>query len=135
MVCMHNRLAAHSILCAGRKRKRGDEEFAEMLANICEKADEKAAEREERLRLRELEMEEGRIERENRHEERILSMFAALLERSSGSSSTFLQGHYYPHPPSYIFIYILMIHDYTHHYHIINIIPSPSYSIPSQSMT
>ena len=37
-----------------------------MLANniICEKADERAAEREERLRLRELEMEERRIERE-----------------------------------------------------------------------
>ena len=33
-------------------------------ASICEKADERAAEREERLRLRELEMEERRIERE-----------------------------------------------------------------------
>ena len=65
MVCMHNRLAAHSLLCAGRKRKCGDEELAEMLANICEKGDERAAEREERLRLRELEMgEEKDRERE-----------------------------------------------------------------------
>ena len=101
MVCMHNRLAAHSMLCAGRKHKRGDKELAEMLANIRKKANERAAEREERLRLRELEMEERRIERENRHKERILSMFAALLEQPSGSSSTFLQGHYYPPPPSH----------------------------------
>ena len=116
MVCMHNRLAAHSMLCAGRKRKRGDEELAEMLANICEKADERAAEREERLRLRELEMEERRIERIGMRREYCLCLLPCWSRQVAAVA------HFYrvttTHPHHHI---ILMIHDYTHHYHIINI--------------
>ena len=54
-----------------------------------------ADEREERLRLKELEMEERRVEREMRHEERMFSMLTAVLERTSANQM-------YYHQPSYL---------------------------------
>lgn len=93
IVLRHNIKIYIYFACLGRKRKRTDnEELAEILAKINDRADERAAEREERLRLKELEMEERRMERENRHEERIFSMFAAILERTNANNTT---GLYY----------------------------------------
>ena len=51
---------------------------------MCNQADEKAAEREERMRMKELEMEERRVEKENRHEERMLSMMLAVMQQNGG---------------------------------------------------
>ena len=59
--------------------------MAETLTKMNNEAEERAADREERLRLKELEMEERRVEREMRHEERMFTMLAAVLERTSAN--------------------------------------------------
>ena len=66
------------ITVIGNKRKRGDNDVLETYILLCNQAEEKAAEREERMRMRELEMEERRIEKENIHEERMMSMMLVL---------------------------------------------------------
>ena len=66
-------------MLSSRKRKVGDEDLLETFALLCDRADERAAKREERLRLKELEMEERRIEKENRHEERMFTMMASIM--------------------------------------------------------
>lgn len=68
----------------GTKRKHGDGDILETYALLCDRADERAAKREERMRLRELEIEERRIEKENRHEERMFSMMAAIMQQMPG---------------------------------------------------
>ena len=67
---------------------------------LCNRADEKAAEREERMRMRELEMEAKRIEKENRHEERMLSMMAAIIQQSTGGQQWFNPMQFMPNPLS-----------------------------------
>jgi len=66
------------------KRKRNDNDVMEAYMLMCNQADEKAAEREERMRMKELEMEERRVEKENRHEERMVSMMLAVMQQNSG---------------------------------------------------
>lgn len=70
----------------GNKRKHSDSDVLEMYILLCNQADEKAAEKEERMRLKELEMEERRIEKENRHEERMLSMMLAVMQQTGHNS-------------------------------------------------
>ena len=55
----------------------------ESIAKVLSAADEFAAEREERMRKLEMEMEERRAEREDRREERMLSFLARLLQPMS----------------------------------------------------
>ena len=50
-----------------------------------ERADERAAEREERMRKVELEMEVKMREREDRREDRMFSMFAAVMQQMGGT--------------------------------------------------
>ena len=66
------------------KRKRGDNDVLETFMLMSNQADEKAAEREERMRMKELEMEERRVEKENRHEERMLSMVLTVMQQNGG---------------------------------------------------
>ena len=62
------------------KRKQEDGSFIESIAKVFSAADECAAEREERMRKLEMEMEERRAEREDRREERMLSFLTRLLQ-------------------------------------------------------
>jgi hypothetical protein len=61
----------------GKKRPRSDD--TEAFTLVMERMEEHAAEREERIRKLELEMEERRTERENKREDRILGMFSAMF--------------------------------------------------------
>lgn len=70
--------------------------MAETLMMMNNEADERAAERDERLRLKELEMEERRVEREMKHEQRMFSMLATVLERTSANQMYYQQPPYLP---------------------------------------
>lgn len=79
-------------LFANIKRRRSESDVMETFMLLCNRADEKAAEREERMRMKELEMEERRVEKENRHEERMLSMMLAIMQNGGHHSHP----HYTP---------------------------------------
>lgn len=83
----------------------------ESIAKLFTPAEERAADREERMRMLELEMEERRMDREVRREDRILSMFTSLMQPMMGGymngPTPFLQGLPYL-PPAQLphFLYI-----------------------------
>ena len=56
----------------------------EFIAKIFSAADKRAAEREERMRKFELEMEERRAEREDRREERMMALLTRLMHPIAG---------------------------------------------------
>ena len=70
-----------------------------------ERADERAAEREERMRKVELEMEAKMREREDRREDRMFSMFAAVMQQMGGtgrpSQPPFMQPPPFSYQPSF----------------------------------
>ena len=58
---------------------------------VLDRAEERAAEREERMRRLELEMEEKMREREERRDMQFMSMFSAVLQKISPQPAPFLQ--------------------------------------------
>ena len=81
-VCMCVSIMTSLCMHAGLKRKQtGDRDLLESLAQVFERADDRAAEREERMRKLELEMEAKMREREERREERMFSMFTAVMQQ------------------------------------------------------
>ena len=66
-----------------------------------EHADERAAEREERMRKMELEMEAKMREREDRREDRMFSMFAAVMQQMGGTGRP-SQPQFMQPPPIFI---------------------------------
>lgn len=88
---------------AGLKRKAEEKGLAESLAKVFAKAEEVAAEREERMRKMEIEAEERRREADDRHEERLMTLLAGFMQSMSGHGrQPFQQGYQHPwnHPPS-----------------------------------
>ena len=81
----------------GKKRQRSDD--TEALALVMERMEEHAAEREERIRKLELEMEERRAEREDKREDRIFSMFAAMFQNMGNRPPYQPQLFAYQNPP------------------------------------
>ena len=79
-------------LFTGSKRKQasGSDSWVESLAMVLDRAEERAAEREERMRTLELEMEEKMREREERRDMQLMSMFSGLLQQI-GPRPPFLQ--------------------------------------------
>lgn len=78
----------------GQKRRREDTDVVSEVALIFQKMEEHAAEREERaserearIRERELELEAKTREREDRREERIMSVFSAMMQQMSSASN------------------------------------------------
>ena len=88
---MHSvvRQLLHFIGCK-RKQTSGSDSWVESLAVVLDRAEERAAEREERMRTLELEMEEKMREREERRDMQFMSMFSALLQQI-GPRSPFVQ--------------------------------------------
>ena len=77
----------------------------ESLAKIIERAEERASEREERIRRMELEMEERMREREERRDMQMFAMITGALQRicgdTPGSSAPFFQPPYQDQPPTH----------------------------------
>ena len=106
----------NTFLCAGLKRKR-DDHGMEVVVAIIEGMEERAWEREERVRKKEMEAEERRMrmeleaeermrERDQRQEERMMHLFSTFLQQMSGvnpHAPFTLQPHYQPNPTSPLF--------------------------------
>lgn len=87
--------------CLGLKRKHnaGNDGVMDSLVKAFEKAEERAAEREERMRIRELEMEEKMREREDRREMQIFSMFTTLIQQMNGPRLPHTPSSFHPSTP------------------------------------
>ena len=76
----------------------------ESLAEVIERAEERASEREERMRCMELEMEERMREREERRDMQMFAMITGVLQQmcgnTPGSPAPFFQPPYQYQPPT-----------------------------------
>ena len=75
----------HDIII-GLKRARADD-TVDMLAIIIDKVEQRATEREERMRKMELEMQERILEKEGQREERLMTMFTSFMQCMMGGTS------------------------------------------------
>lgn len=80
----------------GLKRKRSDENYIDSIASVFERAEDRAGEREERMRRMELEVQEKMREREDRQEERMFTMFTAFMSSCNQPFSHPVQQLYNP---------------------------------------
>ena len=73
----------------------------ESLIQVFDRAEERASEREERMRRMELEMEEKMREREERKEMQMVSMFTAVMQQMCGNASRPLPSPFFQPPYPY----------------------------------
>ena len=70
----------------GQKRKQDSDRVLASLVEVIERAEERASQREEKMRRMELEMEEKMREREDRYEMQMFSMFTAVMQQMNSSA-------------------------------------------------
>lgn len=87
------------MIYSGTKRKHREDGLVHSIAEVLERAEERAAEREEKMRTMELYMEERRREREERREIQMMSMFTAIMQHAVSSSGHASQAHLSHQPP------------------------------------